>query len=106
VGVDPAGAVGTVGTSAWAVANDADVVNALGIGIMPNFASGPDSFNVMAADFAAFESALIAKLRRETGQVPVPGALLSCCLSSVIASSSIKASEGASRAMAVGGKML
>lgn len=75
VGVNPAGLASTVGTAAWAVSEDADVVNALGIGVMPNFASGPDSFNMMAADFAAFESALITKLRRETGQVPLPGAL-------------------------------
>jgi hypothetical protein len=72
VGVDPAGPAGTVGTANWAVANDADVVNALGIGVMPNFAAGPGSFNMMAASFAAFEQALIAKLGRE---LPEPGPL-------------------------------
>jgi hypothetical protein len=73
VGVDPAGPAGNVGTSAWAVANDADVVNALGIGVLPNFAFGPGSFNVMAPDFAAFEATLIAKLGRE---LPEPGPLV------------------------------
>ncbi|HRO59521.1 MAG TPA: DUF1194 domain-containing protein [Burkholderiaceae bacterium] len=77
VGTNPAGPAGTSGTSAWAVENgNADVVNAIGIGITPNFAYGPDSFNMTAPDFAAFESALTQKLRREIpGQVPVPGGL-------------------------------
>lgn len=77
VGVNPAGSAATVGTSAWAVENgNADVVNAIGIGLDVNFNYGPGSFNMKAADFAAFEAALTAKLQREiTGQVPVPGVL-------------------------------
>lgn len=74
-GVNPAGSA--VGSSEWAVeTGNADVVNAIGIGITPNFAYGPDSFNMTAPDFAAFEAALTQKLKREiTGEVPVPGAL-------------------------------
>ena len=73
VGVDPAGAAGTVGTAAWAVVNgNADVVNALGIGVVPNFAFGTGSFNMSAPNFAAFEASLIAKLGRE---LPEPGPL-------------------------------
>lgn len=75
VGVNPAGPAGTVGTAAWAVANDADAVNALGIGVVPNFAAGAGSFNMSAPDFAAFETALTDKLRRETGTVPEPGSV-------------------------------
>jgi len=75
VGVNPAGPAGTAGTAEWAVANDADAVNALGIGVMPNFAAGAGSFNMSAPDFAAFETALTDKLRRETGTVPEPGSV-------------------------------
>lgn len=73
-GVNPAGPAGTAGTSAWAVANDADVVNALGIGTAtaPNFASGPGSFSLLAPNFAAFQSTLETKLRRETGGGTTP----------------------------------
>ena len=79
VGVDPAGVASTEGTSAWAVEiGKATVVNAIGIG--PNadaeFDYGPGSFNMTAPNFAAFESSLVTKLRREiTGEIPVPGAL-------------------------------
>ena len=75
VGANPAGPAGTVGTAAWAVANDADAVNALGIGVMPNFAAGAGSFNMTAPDFAAFETALTDKLRRETGTISEPGSV-------------------------------
>lgn len=67
-----------VGSAEWAVLNDADVVNALGIGTgaPPDFAHGDGSFSVLTPDFVQFENALIAKLRRETGQdVPAPAAL-------------------------------
>lgn len=77
-GVDPAGPSTTVGTSRWAVdVGDADVVNAIGIGtgVAPNFAYGPGSFSLLAANFQAFEPILIEKLRRETGQLPEPGTL-------------------------------
>jgi uncharacterized protein DUF1194/PEP-CTERM motif-containing protein len=60
ISVDPAGPAGTVGTAAWAVANSADVLNALGIGVTPNFAS--------------FETALESKIEREAG-VPEPGTM-------------------------------
>ena len=72
VGVDPNGPAGNAGTSRWAVANDADLVNGLGIGVVTNFAFGPGSFNVSAPDFAAFQATLEAKLRRE---LPEPGPL-------------------------------
>jgi hypothetical protein len=72
VGVNPAFPPTVVGSAAWAVANEADAVNALGIGVMPNFAAGAGSFNMSAPDFAAFETALTDKLRRETGTVPEP----------------------------------
>ncbi len=77
VGVDPAGDAGTTGTAAWAVANDADVVNALGIGTAtaPNFNSGTDSFSLLAQDFDDFEQVLTDKLERETG-VPTPATFL------------------------------
>ena len=77
-GFNPNSDATVVGSAEWAVANDADVVNALGIGTgsPPDFADGVGSFSVLAADFNQFESALIEKLRRETGQdVPEPGAL-------------------------------
>ncbi|WP_162914962.1 DUF1194 domain-containing protein [Desertibaculum subflavum] len=77
-GVDPNGPAGTSGTAEWAVANDADVVNALGIGTgtAPNFAHGPGSFSLLADSFADFEATLRTKLLRETGQdVPEPAAL-------------------------------
>lgn len=72
VGANPALPATVVGAAAWAVANDADAVNALGIGVMPNFAAGEGSFNMSAPDFAAFETALTEKLRRETNTVPEP----------------------------------
>ncbi|MFA7666321.1 MAG: DUF1194 domain-containing protein [Burkholderiaceae bacterium] len=76
-GVNPWGNSETEGTSAWAVEKgDATVVNAIGIGIMPDFAYGPDSFNMMAPGFGDFEASLKTKLEREIfGEVPVPGAL-------------------------------
>jgi hypothetical protein len=77
-GVDPDGPAGTPGTAEWAVANDADVVNALGIGTgtPPDFAHGVGSFSLLADSFADFEATLRSKLLRETGQdVPEPAAL-------------------------------
>lgn len=77
-GFNPNSAETVVGSAEWAVLNDADVVNALGIGTgtAPDFAHGDDSFSILAASFAEFEAALIEKLRRETGQdVPEPAAL-------------------------------
>jgi hypothetical protein len=72
VGVNPAGPATTVGTAAWAVANEADAVNALGIGVVPDFNAGDGSFSVTAPDFTAFQSALVEKLRRETNFVSEP----------------------------------
>ncbi len=72
VGVNPAGPATTNGTAAWAVANEADAVNALGIGVVPDFAAGTGSFSISAPNFAAFETALIDKLRRETNVVSEP----------------------------------
>lgn len=72
-GFDPAGPAGNPGTSRWAVANDADLVNALGIGVVPNFAFGPGSFNVTVASFADFEAALREKIQREI--IPEPGSI-------------------------------
>lgn len=79
-GVDPAGPVGTVGTSRWAVdgvagGGAADAVNALGIGVNPNFAYGVGSFTEASVNFNDFQVALERKLRRETGQVPEPTTL-------------------------------
>lgn len=76
-GVDPDGSAGTAGTAEWAVANGADAVNCLGIGGNADcsFIHGTDSFSVSAANFAAFQGALIQKIRRETGQVPAPATL-------------------------------
>lgn len=77
IGPNPAGPSTTVGTSRWAVdVGRADVVNALGIGIStpPDFAYGTGSFSLLAPNFAAFESILTEKLRRET-TVPEPGSL-------------------------------
>lgn len=72
VGVNPAGPANRVGTAAWAVANEADAVNALGIGVVPDFAAGDGSFSISAPNFTAFETALIDKLRRETNVVSEP----------------------------------
>lgn len=70
-GVDPAGPAANVGTAAWAVANDADVVNALGIGVTPNFAFGPGSFNWSVDSFSDFRVSLEEKI--ETEIIPEPG---------------------------------
>lgn len=75
-GVDPNGAAGTTGTGEWAVAQGVDQVNALGIGVVPNFNAGTGSFTVLANDFGDFQSALEQKLRREFNLVPEPGTLL------------------------------
>lgn len=78
VGFDPNGPASSNGTAEWAVANDADAVNALGIGTgtAPNFAHGVGSFSLLAANFTAFEPVLKEKIARETGQdLPEPGAL-------------------------------
>lgn len=72
-GIDPNGPAGNVGTSRWAVAHSADAVNAIGIGVTPNFAFGVDSFALEATDFEDFEDVLEDKLLRETGQVLKPG---------------------------------
>lgn len=78
-GANPAGDADVVGTSAWAVVNgNADVVNAIGIGpdADANFNYGDGSFNMTAANFETFQTALVSKLEREiTGNVPVPGTL-------------------------------
>lgn len=77
-GFNPNSAADVVGSAEWAVANNTDVVNALGIGTAspPDFAHGEGSFSMLTPDFEQFEAALIAKLRRETGQeVPEPAAL-------------------------------
>lgn len=71
-GVDPAGPAGTTGTSLWALTQGITAVNALGIGVTPNFAAGDGSFNLTAPDFAAFEGAITTKLRREIIGVPEP----------------------------------
>ena len=78
VGVNPAGPSDTVGTSAWAVeVGKATVVNAIGIGIntAPDFAYGPGSFSLLAADFQEFGPLIAQKIQRETSQVPEPGTL-------------------------------
>lgn len=77
-GFNPNSAADVVGSAEWAVVNGADVVNAIGIGTAtaPDFAHGDGSFSMLAPDFEQFEAALIAKLRRETGQdIPEPAAL-------------------------------
>lgn len=77
-GNDPDGDAGTEGSAEWAVANGVDVVNCLGVGGSADcsFIHGIDSFSVAAADFDAFEDALIEKIRRETGQdVSAPAGL-------------------------------
>lgn len=75
-GVDPNGPAGTPGTAEWAVANGVDQVNALGIGVIPNFNAGVGSFSVLSNDFGDFQIALENKLRREFNLVPEPGTLL------------------------------
>ena len=72
VGVDPNGVPGNTGTAEWAVANDADVVNAIGIAIVPDFAHGPGSFAIVALDFGDFEAALRIKIATEIGVDPDP----------------------------------
>lgn len=77
-GVDPDGDASTVGTAEWAVDGLVDVVNCLGIGNSADcsFIAGVGAFSVTADNFDAFESALIRKIRRETGQdVSAPGTL-------------------------------
>ena len=73
VGVDPDGAAAIVGTSEWAVANKATVLNAIGIGVVPNFAYGPGSFALVALDFNSFEAAISFKIATEINQGPGPG---------------------------------
>lgn len=76
-GVNPAGPATTAGTSAWAVDNGkADVVNAIGIGVTPDFAYGPDSFTLVANDFSDFQDLVETKIRREViGEVPEPATI-------------------------------
>lgn len=52
-------------------------VNCLGIGNNANcdFETGLQSFEIVGVEFADIEKALIKKIRRETGQVPVPATL-------------------------------
>lgn len=78
VGVNPAGPAATAGTSQWAVANDADVVNVIGIGpsAVVNWNFGPGSFNLTSATFNDFQVTLTTKLRREIAAVPEPATLL------------------------------
>lgn len=69
---------GTLGTSASdALTAGIEQINCLGIGAGANcgFAAGSGSFSVTVGDFGDFESALRAKIARETGQVPEPGTL-------------------------------
>ncbi|WP_259782930.1 DUF1194 domain-containing protein [Aestuariispira ectoiniformans] len=75
-GNDPDG--NGIGSANWAVANGVDQVNCLGVGGSADcsFVAGDGAFMVAAADFNAFETALLAKIRRETGQnVPAPAGL-------------------------------
>lgn len=77
-GGNPDGDAGVTGSAEWAVANGVDVVNCLGIGSNANcsFIHGVGAFEVTASDFSVFESTLLAKIRRETGQdVSAPGSL-------------------------------
>lgn len=74
VGVDPNGPAGTMGTAEWAVSMAATSLNAIGIGVMPNFAHGPDSFALMATNFSTFSGAIATKIATEL-QVPEPGTL-------------------------------
>lgn len=76
VGVDPNGPAGTPGTAEWAVAGGVDQVNALGIGVSPNFAAGTNSFTILANDFGDFQVAIERKLAREFNLVPEPATLL------------------------------
>ena len=60
-----------------AVNNDGiEQVNALGIGVMPNFNFGVGSFSVEVADFADFEAALADKIMAEICDSTVAGELL------------------------------
>jgi hypothetical protein len=72
VGADPDGPAGTTGTAEWAVAQGVTAVNALGIGVTPDFAAGPGSFAISAPDFDAFEGAIRDKLAIE---IPEPATL-------------------------------
>ena len=72
VGEDPNGPVGTVGTAEWAVANGVTALNALGIGVMPDFAHGPDSFSLTAVDFDGFSDAIALKIATELEVDPDP----------------------------------
>ena len=49
-----------------------DVVNAIGIAIVPDFAHGPGSFAIVALDFGDFEAALRLKIATEIGVDPDP----------------------------------
>jgi hypothetical protein len=73
-GVDPNAPAGTMGTAEWAVAMAATSLNAIGIGVMPDFAHGPGSFALTAADFDAFSGAIATKIATEL-QIPEPGTL-------------------------------
>lgn len=67
-GNDPDG--NGIGSANWAIAHGVDVVNCLGVGggADCSFIAGDGAFMVSAADFSAFESTLLTKIRRETGQ--------------------------------------
>ena len=67
VGSNPALGAGTTGTALWAVANQADAVNVLGIGpgAVVGWHAGADSFSLTASSFATFETTLTEKLQRE-----------------------------------------
>lgn len=69
-GGNPDGDETVTGSAEWAVANGVDVVNCLGIGSNADcsFIHGIDAFEITASDFSVFESTLLQKIRRETGQ--------------------------------------
>ena len=70
-GVNPDGDDDIVGTAEWAVANNATVLNAIGIGVTPDFEYGTGSFSIVADTFDDFEDTLVQKLTTEID--PVPG---------------------------------
>ncbi len=70
-GVNPNGGAGIVGTAEWAVANNATVLNAIGIGVTPDFEHGTGSFSIVADTFDDFEDTLVQKLTTEID--PGPG---------------------------------
>jgi hypothetical protein len=60
----------------YVVDHGIDQVNALGIGVLPDFNAGTDSFALMISDWSTFDSAIADKIGTETGTVPEPSTLL------------------------------